>query len=207
MAGPAPPINQILLKDMKPGQRGITSDVIVIKKEPESITTREGEVIHKYIVADKTGSMSCIIWHAFGKYVRIGDILRIQDGECKLREGRMQFSVLRTSKLKRMGQDTLVFIEEPNFSDEVLQGPPMSQGLQQQQQHLPYPMQHHMQNLHHQQQQQQQSQLQHHQHQQRMPYPRSRPGQQQHQQQQPRGGYRGRGRDPRQRGRSTPQPQ
>ena len=48
--------------------------------EPDSITTREGDVIHKYIVADKTGSMSCIIWHAFGKYVRIGDILRIQDG-------------------------------------------------------------------------------------------------------------------------------
>ncbi|KAI9249741.1 hypothetical protein BDA99DRAFT_216577 [Phascolomyces articulosus] len=75
----APPINNVFLKDMKPGQRGITSEVIVIKKEAEPVVTREGDTIYKYVIADKTGSMSSIIWHIFGKYVRIGDILRVQD--------------------------------------------------------------------------------------------------------------------------------
>ncbi|KAI9485049.1 hypothetical protein BDB00DRAFT_851652 [Zychaea mexicana] len=73
----APPVNHILIKDMKPAQRGIDCDCIVLQKESDPVTTREGDTIYKFLIADRTGVILLSIWNALGQYVKNGDILRL----------------------------------------------------------------------------------------------------------------------------------
>lgn len=43
----------------------------------EPVTTRDGEMIYRYLVADKTGSVILSVWGEMGKDIKSGDILRI----------------------------------------------------------------------------------------------------------------------------------
>lgn len=43
----------------------------------DPVTTREGEMIYRYLVADKTGSVILSVWGEMGKDIKSGDILRI----------------------------------------------------------------------------------------------------------------------------------
>ncbi|KAI8147588.1 hypothetical protein BJV82DRAFT_352473 [Fennellomyces sp. T-0311] len=172
----SPATNLVLIKDMRPLQRGINCEAIVIQKDPDPTVTRDGDNLHKMLIADKTGSISLTIWNNNGQVLRSGDIIQILGGECKFRKGQLQLSVSRNSKIKRIGQDTFMFVEKPNFSEQTQVPQPTinpHMNPQDQQQRVPR-------------------------HQQARPSP----------QPQHRGGFRGgRSRDPRQRGRSTPQPQ
>lgn len=86
--------NMLLIKDMSPVSRNFDCEVIVLqkgkftfffftfkltqqKKDGEPVTTREGDMIYRFLVADKTGSIILSVWGEMGKDIKSGDILRI----------------------------------------------------------------------------------------------------------------------------------
>lgn len=48
-----------------------------LKLDGDPVTTREGDMIYRYLVADKTGSIILSVWGELGKDIKGGDILRI----------------------------------------------------------------------------------------------------------------------------------
>ncbi|KAI7891542.1 uncharacterized protein EV154DRAFT_507703 [Mucor mucedo] len=132
-----PPTNQrtnmLLIKDMSPVSRNFDCEVIVLQKDGEPVTTREGDMIYRFLVADKTGSIILSVWGEMGKDIKSGDILRISGVDNKLRQGRLFISTLKSCKLKRVGQDTFPFVEKPNMSEIEHHQPPAYRSNQQNQ--------------------------------------------------------------------------
>jgi hypothetical protein len=112
-----PRVNLVLVKDMNPMNRNFDCEVIVLQKESEPNRTREGDLISRFIVADRTASIVLSVWGEQGADIRNGDILRITGVDNKLRKGHLQLSTSKTCKIRRVGQDTFPFVEKPNMSE------------------------------------------------------------------------------------------
>ncbi|KAJ1646751.1 hypothetical protein LPJ64_001796 [Coemansia asiatica] len=100
----------------RPSMRGFDCEVIVLETALPT-TTRDGQTIHTFIVADRTGSIMMNIWGNDGKYIHNGDIIRIENAESKLFKGFLQLTTARFGKIKRVGEETMLFKEHPNFSE------------------------------------------------------------------------------------------
>ncbi|KAI8365582.1 hypothetical protein BD560DRAFT_332626 [Blakeslea trispora] len=100
--------NILLVKDMNPMARNFDCEVIVLQKDDEPVVTRENELIFKFLVADRTGSINLTVWGEMGASIKIGDILRITGNSLKI---------------KRIGQDTFIFVEKPNMSEADFSSP------------------------------------------------------------------------------------
>ncbi|KAJ2828738.1 hypothetical protein IWW50_001231 [Coemansia erecta] len=117
MTAPLKPGQQLVpISKFRPSMRGFDCEVIVLETAVPT-TTRDGQTIHTFLVADKTGSIVMNVWGNDGKFIRNGDILRIEGAEAKLFKGFMQLTTARFGKLRRVGEDTMCFKEQPNFSE------------------------------------------------------------------------------------------
>ncbi|KAJ1680000.1 hypothetical protein EV182_000887 [Spiromyces aspiralis] len=122
------------IKDMKPMKRGfdcqqfrrilthrslIHTD-IALCGIAQSTQTRDGIVIHTFRVADNTGSIIMSVWGDDGKWIKNGDVIRIENAqvlEAKLFKGSLQLMPTRYGKIKRLGEDVMLFAETPNMSE------------------------------------------------------------------------------------------
>ncbi|KAI8889031.1 hypothetical protein K501DRAFT_171593, partial [Backusella circina FSU 941] len=104
------------VKDMRPMLKNAECEVIVLQ-QGEPTSTRDGDTIHHFLVADKTASIILNVWGIPGQYIKGGDILHIIGGSCKLRKGQLCLSAFHSSKIRRIGQDTFPFVEKPNLSE------------------------------------------------------------------------------------------
>ncbi|KAL1928550.1 hypothetical protein VTP01DRAFT_2906 [Rhizomucor pusillus] len=110
--------NFLLLKDLSPEAKDFDCEVIVLQRDLEPVVVRNNQdEIHKLLVADKTGSIFMYIWGARAQAIRSGDILRVSGGRCQFRKGHLQITVWRAARVKRIGQDTMIFAEKPNYSE------------------------------------------------------------------------------------------
>ncbi|CAO3606796.1 unnamed protein product [Cunninghamella blakesleeana] len=109
--------NCVLLKDVRPMMRNIECEVIVLQPESEPIVTRDGDVIYRFIIADKTGAIIINVWGETGELLKSGDILRLSGVDSKLRQGQLLLVLFKRGKVKRLGQDTFIFAEGPNYSE------------------------------------------------------------------------------------------
>ncbi|KAJ1671634.1 hypothetical protein GGF44_000775 [Coemansia sp. RSA 1694] len=117
MAVPLRPGQQLTsLAQLRPSMRGFDCEVIVLETAVPK-TTRENQMIYTFLVADRSGSIIMNIWGDDGKYIRNGDIIRIEGAEAKLFKGFLQLTTAKFGKFKRVGEDTMLFKEQPNFSD------------------------------------------------------------------------------------------
>ncbi|KAJ2743848.1 hypothetical protein GGI20_003425 [Coemansia sp. BCRC 34301] len=117
MAVPLRPGQQLTaMSKLRPSMRGFDCEVIVLETAVPK-TTRESQTIYTFLVADKTGSIIMNIWGNDGKYIRNGDIVRIEGAEAKLFKGFLQLTTAKFGKLKRVGEDTMLFKEQPNYSE------------------------------------------------------------------------------------------
>ncbi|KAJ2608732.1 hypothetical protein H4S08_004333 [Coemansia sp. RSA 1365] len=117
MSIPLKPGQQLVpITKLRPSMRGFDCEVIVLETAMPT-TTRDGQTIHTFLVADKTASIIMNVWGNDGKFIRNGDIIRIEGAEAKLFKGFMQLTTARFGKLKRVGEDTMLFREAPNVSE------------------------------------------------------------------------------------------
>lgn len=112
-----PRSNLLLIKDMTPMSRNFDCEVIVLQREGEPAVTRDGDNIYRFLVADRTGSITLSVWGETGRDIKIGDILRVTGVENKLRVGRLILATPKSCKIRRVGQDTFLFTEQPNMSE------------------------------------------------------------------------------------------
>ncbi|KAJ1795447.1 hypothetical protein LPJ59_004339 [Coemansia sp. RSA 2399] len=113
---PKPGQQFIPIAKFRPSMRGFDCEIIVLETAVPT-TTRDGQTIYNFLVADKTGSILMNIWGDDGRYIRNGDILRIEGAEARLFKGFLQLTTARFGKLKRVGEDTMEFKEQPNISE------------------------------------------------------------------------------------------
>ncbi|KAK4518461.1 uncharacterized protein ATC70_008679 [Mucor velutinosus] len=106
-----------LVKDMHPMSRNIDCEVLVLQKDGDTTITRDGDQINRYLVADRTASILLNVWGEAGEYIQGGDILRITGADVRLRKGQLIMGTTKTCKIRRIGQDTMPFVEKPNMSE------------------------------------------------------------------------------------------
>ncbi|KAJ2712475.1 hypothetical protein H4R19_002732 [Coemansia spiralis] len=117
MTAPLNPGQQLTpIAEFWPSMRGFDCEVIVLETAMPT-TTRDGQTIHTFLVADRTASIIMNVWGDDGKFIRNGDIIRVEGAEAKLFKGFMQLTTARFGKLRRVGEDTMVFKELPNVSE------------------------------------------------------------------------------------------
>ncbi|KAI9598905.1 hypothetical protein BDF19DRAFT_109805 [Syncephalis fuscata] len=105
------------LRDLRPMMRNIHCEVIVLEKVRPELGMRDGKVLNTFWVADRTGSVVLDIWGEPGTMVRVGDILRITNGEAKLFREKLHLAPARSyGRVRRIGQDTFHFNETYNVS-------------------------------------------------------------------------------------------
>ncbi|KAJ2823204.1 hypothetical protein FBU31_004363 [Coemansia sp. 'formosensis'] len=102
---------------LRPSMRGFDCEVIVLETAAPTMTMVTGQTIHTFLVADRSGSIIMNIWGDDGKYIRNGDIIRIEGAEAKLFKGFLQLTPAKFGKFKRVGEDTMLFKEQPNVSE------------------------------------------------------------------------------------------
>ncbi|KAJ2006029.1 hypothetical protein GGH92_007769 [Coemansia sp. RSA 2673] len=119
MAVPLRPGQQLTsISKLRPSMRGFDCEVIVLETALPT-TTREGQTIHTFLVADRSGSILMNIWGNDGSYIRNGDIIRIEGAEAKLFKGFLQLTTAKFGKFKRVGEATVLFKEQPNVSEMI----------------------------------------------------------------------------------------
>ncbi|RCH79086.1 hypothetical protein CU097_001643, partial [Rhizopus azygosporus] len=52
-------------------------EVIVLQPDNEPTGTRDGDIVYKFLVADRTGSIVLTVWGTKGSEIKNGDILRL----------------------------------------------------------------------------------------------------------------------------------
>ena len=78
-----------LIKDLKPFMNNqFTINVIVIAQESK-FTTKDNQLVSHYKVADKTASISLVIFGEKGAFVKPGDILNIKGAYTDVHKGRL----------------------------------------------------------------------------------------------------------------------
>ncbi|ORX62585.1 hypothetical protein DM01DRAFT_1403058 [Hesseltinella vesiculosa] len=110
------PTQLVLLKDVRPNMSFIECEVIVLQQE-EVINMMRKNDIYKYLVADRTGCMVLMVYAERGMAVRPGDILHIKGLDARFRNNVLLLIMNKSGTISRIGQDTLVFAEGPNFSE------------------------------------------------------------------------------------------
>ncbi|KAF8938860.1 Sorting nexin-30 [Dissophora ornata] len=105
------------IADMRPSMRGFNLECILLEKAAEPRRIYDNQLLTTFLAADKTGSIVLIIWGEPAMLLRSGDIVRIQGAEAKLFKGHIQISTSKYGKYKRIGEDTLLFFEKPNWSE------------------------------------------------------------------------------------------
>lgn len=105
----------IAIATMKPGMKSFNAQFIVLD-EVGVTKARDGHTIHHYLVADGTAAIHLSLWDAVGEAVRLGDILRLNNGYCSLHNQFLHLYTAKGGRLIRIGQFSMLFTETPNLS-------------------------------------------------------------------------------------------
>lgn len=104
------------VKDLRPGMKNVTCVFIVIDRG-STHTIKDGSVVRKCRVADKTGSITFSLWNEQAEAVEAGDILRLVKGYASLWKGTLVLYSGKYGHLEKIGEFTMVFSEQPDMSD------------------------------------------------------------------------------------------
>ncbi|KAI8812539.1 hypothetical protein BJ742DRAFT_792808 [Cladochytrium replicatum] len=122
---------QTFLRDVRPGVNGLAVNVIILDKRSECRTTKQGVEVWTVWAADESGSISCAVYGEVGARLKPGDIIRATGVKAVLHKDALSLSISAEGprdhdgiiprkdtnhKVRKVGEDTLVFSETPNYS-------------------------------------------------------------------------------------------
>ncbi|PVU84835.1 hypothetical protein BB559_007355 [Furculomyces boomerangus] len=106
----------VLISEFKPSMRGFDCEFIVLNCAiPTKL--RDGGQVCKFKVSDKSGSIVLTLWGDSGEFIKPGDILRLEGAEAKLFKNTIFVTTSRYGKIKRIGENNMIFNELPFFSE------------------------------------------------------------------------------------------
>jgi ssDNA-binding replication factor A large subunit len=106
----------IEIGNLHPFMKNLTIQCIVIRTIESKRTTKDKHEIFDLLVSDTSGSIELVLWNEDGKYIRPGDILLITSGYVTLFKNILKLYVSKFGTVKRIGEFTMLFQEEPNLS-------------------------------------------------------------------------------------------
>ncbi|PRP79262.1 OB fold-containing protein, nucleic acid binding [Planoprotostelium fungivorum] len=109
------PLQYCKIGDLKPFQKCVNTIFIILEKG-EITKTKDGSVMQKAQVADETASISITLWDNIGDSLQPGDICRLRNGYCTPYKNYLSLYVGRAGSLTRIGEFTMLFVEQPNMS-------------------------------------------------------------------------------------------
>ncbi|EGD83443.1 hypothetical protein PTSG_04050 [Salpingoeca rosetta] len=104
----------VAVKDARPGAKGLDCTFIVVEKDSVS-STKEGEQVIVWRVADPTGSILLSTFGEAGAAVKEADILRLKNGYCTRYRDQAVVYIGRGT-LERVGEFTMMYSLEPDMS-------------------------------------------------------------------------------------------
>jgi len=119
MTTPLVPRNHVTpLSELQPMMKDMDCEVIVLTVEKTQFKAQE--LMHVFLVADASGSIDLRLWTKPELESLVpGDILRISNAEAKMYQGKLYLSMLKgTGRVRRIGEDILVFSDQPNHTTE-----------------------------------------------------------------------------------------
>jgi hypothetical protein len=80
---------------------------------------KENQPLYTIWIGDKSGSIILVLWGSEWAHLQPGDMLKVTDGIANLRMNRLQISLDRRGKVRRFGEDLLLFSHKPMMSHVV----------------------------------------------------------------------------------------
>lgn len=108
--------SSVTISQLVPKMRISRLEVIVLEKDEEYVISKLKTPIYSLYVADKTASVVMAYFGDSARNINIGDVLRLENVTTKLYWNYLQLIVLENSKVRRLGEDMMVFSEFPNMS-------------------------------------------------------------------------------------------
>ena len=102
-----------------PNDKNIEVRMILLEKLG-AINLKSGDVIHQFLVADQTGSIKCNFFGDHGHQLKAGDIVYMSGIYATLyKETTLTLYTGKRSKVYKIGEFFMSFIEEPKMSETV----------------------------------------------------------------------------------------
>ncbi len=110
--------NNIQLKDLIPGQKGLNITVILLELK-KVLKLKNDQQIYQYLIADNTASVLCNFFDEVGRGLEIGDIIYISNAYSSLhkREMSLYSPRLNHGTIIKLDEFFYTFKEYPNMSD------------------------------------------------------------------------------------------
>ncbi len=116
--------NHVLVRDLKPGMRGITLRVRVLEaSSPETVETRRGKrTLSRALVGDETGRVQVTLWGRAAGRLKPGEAVELRDAWVTSYRGQLVVNV--------GGADTIARIEDDEVpkASEIPQAMPRAPG-------------------------------------------------------------------------------
>lgn len=106
----------VTIAQLTPKMRIPCLEVVVLEKDDDYVISKLKTPIYTLFVADKTASVVMAYFGESARTIKIGDVLRLENVTTKLYWNCLQLIVLENSKVRRLGEDMMVFSEYPNMS-------------------------------------------------------------------------------------------
>ncbi|OMJ71231.1 hypothetical protein SteCoe_30618 [Stentor coeruleus] len=107
------------ISTITPNDKNIETRLILLEKLG-TINLKSGDVIHQFLVADQTGSIKCNFFGEHGNQLRSGDIVFMFGIYATLyKETTLTLYTGKRSKVYKIGEFFMVFVEEPRMSETV----------------------------------------------------------------------------------------
>ena len=107
------------VSSITPNDKNIEIRLILIEKLG-SINLKSGDIIHQFQAADLTGSIKCNFFGDYGQNLKVCDIVFVSGVYATLyKEQTLTLYTGKRSKVYKIGEFFMPFIEEPNMSDTV----------------------------------------------------------------------------------------
>ena len=107
-----------------PNDKNIEVRMILLEKLG-TISLKSGDVIHQFLVADSTGSIKCNFFGEHGHQLKSGDIVYMNSIYATLyKETTLTLYTGKRSKVYKIGEFFMSFVEEPRMSETVWERDP-----------------------------------------------------------------------------------
>jgi hypothetical protein len=94
--------------------KNINCRFIVLERTDRS-STKDGAVVHEFLVADASGAATFILWNEQGEAVDEADVLLLTQGYTTMYRGSLRLAH-RIGHIRRVGRFAMLFRETPNVS-------------------------------------------------------------------------------------------
>ncbi|XP_014231287.1 SOSS complex subunit B homolog [Trichogramma pretiosum] len=110
-------MDQILIKDLKPGQKSVNIVFIVLDLLGTPTMTKEKREIRTFKVADQSACINVSVWDEPGALMMPGDIIKLTKGYCSMWRNCLTLYSGKIGELQKIGEFCMAYNDQVNMSE------------------------------------------------------------------------------------------